>query len=346
MLFRGVYQGVWSVVFATIPSCMDCLSISSSCFFPGCMVESELMRFLVDCENIIAGAFFTTYEAIKYTLTNAPTTCPHPEKNRLPFTHTLPQPIIHSIASSSAEMVACFMLTPAEVIKQNAQVVQSKEHLNKDKGHANKMKDNRNKDRVGRNATIQAISQFREKPWRLWSGYTALVGRNLPFTGLTYPIFESTRERLIECRRQRRAQAMHTNVSDAENTNPLVERAVFTGISAGMSGTIVSTITTPIDVVKTRMMLAASDGQQRDDDNRNEKEKKQKHRGSWAVGKEIYHKEGTRGLFRGGAVRAGWTAISLSLYLTMYEGMRFYLEDRRNGKDTKNHEHERGETGI
>lgn len=315
---------------------------------PGCMVETELMRFLVDCKNTIAGAFFTTYEAIKYTLTNASTACPHPEKNRLPFTHTLPQPIIHSIASSSAEMVACFMLTPAEVIKQNAQVVQSKEHLNEDKGHANKMKDNRSKDRVGRNATIQAISQFREKPWRLWSGYTALVGRNLPFTGLTYPIFESTRARLIEYRRQRRAQAAHTDVSDAENANPLVERAVFTGISAGMSGTVVSTITTPIDVVKTRMMLEASDGQQSDNDNRNEKEKKQKqkHRGSWAVGKEIYHKDGMRGLFRGGAVRAGWTAISLSLYLTMYEGMRFYLEDRRNGEDTKNHEHERGETGI
>jgi hypothetical protein len=39
-----------------------------------------------------------------------------------------------------------------------------------------------------------------------------------------------------------------------------------------------------------------------------------------------------RGLFKGGLIRAGWTAIALGLYLSLYEGGRFYLENRRTSK--------------
>ena len=55
-----------------------------------------------------AGAFFTTYEGTKIVLTQ----------------HTpLPTPITHGLASSAGELVSCFILTPAEVLKQNAQMV-------------------------------------------------------------------------------------------------------------------------------------------------------------------------------------------------------------------------------
>jgi hypothetical protein len=52
-------------------------------------------------------------------------------------------------------------------------------------------------------------------------------------------------------------------------------------------------------------------------------------KGTIEVWREIVQKEGMRGLFKGGAIRAGWTAISMSLYLSLYEGGRFYLENRR-----------------
>lgn len=51
-----------------------------------------------------------------------------------------------------------------------------------------------------------------------------------------------------------------------------------------------------------------------------------------SVGRDIYLQEGIKGLFRGGALRAGWTALGLGLYLSAYESGRFYLENRRKGQ--------------
>ncbi|KAF7166843.1 hypothetical protein CNMCM5623_000322 [Aspergillus felis] len=281
-LYGGLYQGVWSVVLSTIPG---------------------------------SGAFFTTYEAVKYTLTNASTHHHIPDNNPLPFTHSLPQPIIHAISSSTAEMVACLMMTPAEVLKQNAQVT----NVNASKGGQD-----------AKSAMTQVIARFKHRPWKLWSGYTALVGRNLPFTGLNFPMFEFFRSHLVEWRKRRKEDGgIQTREWD-----PLVERAALTGMSASMSGMIASVVTTPIDVIKTRMMLSASENNNGRGDR--SAKKKTAGRGTLKVGKEIYRNEGIRGLFKGGAIRAGWTAVSLSMYLSMYEAGRFYLENRRREKDGLN----------
>lgn len=76
-LFRGLYQGVGSVILITIPS---------------------------------SGAFFTTYEAVKSGLSKAN---PIWSGSLL-----IPQPFIHSAASATAELVSCFILTPAEVLNK------------------------------------------------------------------------------------------------------------------------------------------------------------------------------------------------------------------------------------
>lgn len=95
-----------------------------------------------------------------------------------------------------------------------------------------------------------------------------------------------------------------------------------------MSGTVASLVTTPIDVVKTRVMLSATEntgsgaGEEADGT-------KKPAKGTFAVGRKIFFEEGVRGLFKGGAIRAVWTAVGLSLYLSMYEGGRVYLENRR-----------------
>ncbi|KAJ5151952.1 hypothetical protein N7492_010247 [Penicillium capsulatum] len=300
ILFRGLYQGVWSVVFATIPS---------------------------------SGAFFTTYEAVKSSL-HASSTAPNDSRGfythsptfRVPVQHSLPVPIIHGIASSIAEMVACFILTPAEVLKQNAQIVNSQRATAQSSHRA---------DAAVRQGTAmrQVLSRFRYHPWRLWSGYGALVGRNLPATGLQFPMFEYVRARMISWRRRRKAAHAESPGAPgvgrkSEMKEQLIERAGLTGLSAAMAGVVSSFATTPIDVVKTRVMLAASeryaagpDGMQKNEGRRG--------RGTFAVGKDICQNEGVRGLFKGGAIRAGWTAISLSLYLSLYESGRFYLEYRR-----------------
>lgn len=185
----------------------------------------------------------------------------------------------------------------------------------------------------------QVLSKFRRRPWRLWSGYTALVGRNLPTTALQFPLFEYVRSRLIDRRRRQRSTREKKGEPPRKQSDQLVERAGLTGISAAASGTVASTVTTPIDVVKTRVMLSASHADTQTGDGGREpitsgaQQKTMPPKSPIAVGRDIIRHEGIRGLFKGGLIRAGWTAIALGLYLSLYEGGRFYLESRRKERD-------------
>jgi len=188
-MFRGLYQGVGSVILATLPA---------------------------------SGAFFSTYEGVKAALSKV---------------RALPTPLVHSSASALAELVSCAILTPAEVIKQNAQMVSSS-------GSGN-----------GGGATAQTLARFRSNPLALWRGYGALAGRNLPFTALQFPLFENFKAR-IQGWRARRWDAQGRG---KEYKATLFERGCTTAAAAGSAGAIAAVATTPVDVVKTRIMLAAAD---------------------------------------------------------------------------------------
>ncbi|KAL9638085.1 MAG: hypothetical protein Q9164_001784 [Protoblastenia rupestris] len=232
-------------------------------------------------------------------------------------------------SSSTGELVSCLILTPAEVLKQNAQMVT---RSTSPRTSTNKIFDG--------NATIIALKKF-NSPTQLWRGYTALAGRNLPFTAMQFPMFEYLRTR-IHAHRKRRGKA----------TGSLLESGFVTALSAGSAGSVAAVITTPIDVVKTRIMLSAPDhhgseehtklakelkGQGKDPKAELEKAQQQAARGGraggLAVGREILRTEGVKGLFRGGALRGLWTALGSGLYLGVYESGRRYLEERRVGKN-------------
>ncbi|KAG9779492.1 hypothetical protein ABEF93_005080 [Exophiala dermatitidis] len=263
-LFRGLYQGVGPIILITIPS---------------------------------SGAFFTTYEALKFGL-----------KEWVPPNSTIyiPQAAVHSVASGCAELVSCAILTPAEVVKQNAQMLRAGS---------------------SRAASFEVFRHFKKHPTRLWSGYTALAARNLPFTALQFPVFESLKGYFMRKRQQKKG---------GQPVDGIFERARITALSAGIAGSGAAWITTPIDVVKTRIMLAAGSG---DDGPKQDLKAKSSNfllhgvqgqrKSGLTVAREILAGEGVRGLFRGGLLRAGWTAIGSGLYLGCYEGGRFYLESAR-----------------
>lgn len=137
------------------------------------------------------------------------------------------------------------------------------------------------------------------------------------------------------------------------STGTMWETALVTAISASSAGSVAAVITTPIDVVKTRIMLSAADSDQPRGEEQNkvvkeieaqgkdakaEIEKAQQaarggRAGGLAVGREILRTEGVKGLFRGGALRGVWTALGSGLYLGVYESSRKYLEGRRVGAD-------------
>ena len=188
-------------------------------------------------------------------------------------------------------------------------------------------------------ATVQAFRKF-NSPTQLWRGYTALAGRNLPFTAMQFPMFEHLRSSIYAYRKRA-----------GKATGSLWETGIVTAVAAGSAGAVAAVITTPIDVVKTRIMLSAADtGQSRGEDYskvikeiesqgkdaKAEIEKAQQaarggRAGGLAVGKEILKTEGINGLFRGGALRGLWTALGSGLYLGVYESGRRYLEGRRTG---------------
>lgn len=265
-LFRGLYQGIGSIILVTLPA---------------------------------SGAFFTTYEALKYSINEA-----------IPPNSTLfmPAPVVNAVSSGGAELVSCAILTPAEVIKQNAQMVK--------------------REIKGASPTFKVISEFRKNPTRLWSGYTALAGRNLPFTAMQFPVFEYLKGYFLERRKQQ----------TGEKVDGIFERASITAMSAGIAGSGAAWITTPIDVIKTRMMLAAGNADQSAKESKDlgklltEGLASRSSKGIFETAKEVAKTDGLKGFFRGAALRAVWTALGSGLYLGVYEGGRFYLEDSRKAK--------------
>lgn len=254
----------------------------------------------------VAGAFFTTYEAVKSGFNKI-----NPTLNGS-SSPLFPQPLIHSAASSIAELVSCFILTPAEVLKQNAQMIRKPSKGTKPSAV------------LQPSVTMQALKRFK-KPSQLWTGYTALAARNLPFTAMQFPMFEHMKESIKQYRKDK-----------GTYTGSLIETSLTTAVSAGSAGSIAAVITTPIDVVKTRIMLSAT-GEKETSGNAHDHrlEKQDATRGGsktsgLMVGREIFKDQGVKGLFRGGTLRAVWTALGSGLYLGVYETGRVWLSERRD----------------
>lgn len=176
--------------------------------------------------------------------------------------------------------------------------------------------------------TFQTIKTFK-KPSQLFRGYSALAARNLPFTAMQFPMYEHLKK-AIHTKRQQNGTA----------SGSLLEIATVTAISAGAAGSIAAVVTTPVDVIKTHMMLSAST-----EEPDIEKQKKAgltsaikqvaKRSGSIALAKQVVAENGVKGLFRGAMLRAVWTAFGSGLYLGVYESGRIYLGDRRSSNEDK-----------
>jgi solute carrier family 25 S-adenosylmethionine transporter 26 len=180
-------------------------------------------------------------------------------------------------------------------------------------------------------ATLQTLRKFK-RPSQLWRGYTALAARNLPFTAMQFPMFEHLKTTIKQYRKDK-----------GTFTGTLGETAMITAISAGSAGSVAAVITTPVDVVKTRIMLSAA-GETSEKAATEEVDKSRKQgkslkdlaerrggskKSGFVVAQEVYRDSGMRGLFRGGTLRAAWTALGSGLYLGVYESGRVWLGERR-----------------
>lgn len=205
--------------------------------------------------------------------------------------------MVHSVSSGIAELSSCLILTPAEVIKQHAQMIR------KESGS-----------RAQGTTSMRALAMLRDAPEgatrRLWSGYTALAARNLPFTALQFPLFEAVRARVWNALDDGKTRKQAGGIEEGQ---PVLRTVAVNGVSAAVSGSIASGVTTPTDVVKTRMMLLGDEGK--------------KHRTGFQVAMQVYGEKGLAGLFRGWLLRSAWAALGSGLYLGTYEGAKVWLKD-------------------
>ncbi|KAA8565864.1 hypothetical protein MFRU_006g03870 [Monilinia fructicola] len=185
----------------------------------------------------------------------------------------------HMVAASLGEVAACAVRVPTEVVKQRAQAGQYSSSL----------------------LTLKAIlGQYKHigitGVWReLYRGWSVTIMREVPFTIIQFPLWESMKA-------YRKRGSGRDTVS-----------AVESGLMGSLAGAVAAAATTPLDVLKTRMML--------------EKEKKP----TRVLLKEIVARDGPKAFFAGIGPRVMWISIGGAIFLGSYQWA--YNELARESKE-------------
>lgn len=130
------------------------------------------------------------------------------------------------LAASIGEVAACAVRVPTEVVKQRAQASQFKSSWE-----------------ALRNIFVANKGRGVGVVWReLYRGWGVTVMREIPFTVIQFPLWEAAKMWSAERSGRERVTA--------------VESAVF----GSASGAVAAAATTPLDVLKTRLMLAKEVG--------------------------------------------------------------------------------------
>lgn len=187
-------------------------------------------------------------------------------KQHLPIPQNL-APISHALAGATAEVTSCLIRVPTEVIKTRAQTATfGKSPLP---------------------SFIAAQRTFEAEGLRgFYRGFGITVARDLPYTIIELPLYEFLKIRL----------AQYLN---RDQLNPF-EAALCGSLAGGLA----AAVTTPLDVLKTRVMLDMRTDQK-----------------STFIRHfiEIRQNEGLKVLFNGALPRVAWMSIGGAVWLGVYE---------------------------
>lgn len=132
------------------------------------------------------------------------------------------EPVEQMAAASIGEIAACAFRVPTEVVKQRAQALQARSSFGALRG----ILDQRSRIGVG-------------GVWReLYRGWGITVVREVPFTIIQFPLWEALKV-------WRKRTKGSEGITGWES-----------GLAGSISGAIAAGVTTPLDVLKTRLMLA------------------------------------------------------------------------------------------
>ncbi|KAK9453848.1 mitochondrial carrier domain-containing protein [Dipodascopsis uninucleata] len=239
------------------------------------------------------------------------------------YSYGVPETVTHLTAGLLGDLAASVIYVPTEVLKTRLQL----------QGRHNNPHFNSGYNYLGTIDAIQTI--IREEKWSaLFFGYKATLLRDLPFSALQlafYEQFRSTAQKLTGMREIGHVQELLTGAT-----------------AGGLAGVL----TTPMDVIKTRLQtqreelpnsrIPVSEPKAATTESKGEKIvssgqfKLSNGRGPQTVLtsesvlqalRTIYRTEGVNGLFAGVGPRFVWTSIQSSIMLFVYQNILKVLED-------------------
>ncbi|KAI0079510.1 mitochondrial carrier [Panus rudis PR-1116 ss-1] len=190
-------------------------------------------------------------------------------KHNLPISSHL-APITHMLSASAGEVAACLIRVPTEVIKTRTQTSTYGKLAQSSYGAARLVLAN------------EGIRGF-------YRGFGITVMREIPFTSLQFPMYE----------------LMKLQLSKSLGNRPL--HAYEAAVCGSIAGGIAAALTTPLDVLKTRVMLDLRDPNH------------QKLPSLPARFTQIYTNEGLKALFAGVVPRTMWISAGGAVFLGVYE---------------------------
>lgn len=181
----------------------------------------------------------------------------------------------HMISASFGEIAACMVRVPAEVIKQRTQSLQFKSSLESFKY-------------IILNKSGEGIFKG------LYRGWSTTIMREIPFTIIQFPLYEHFKS----------IWAIKENI---DKISPIKG-----ALCGSIAGGIAAAITTPLDVLKTRLMLS-------------------KERISVInLAKNLLKEEGFKVFFSGIGPRTMWISAGGAIFLGVYETVSTFLESNNH----------------
>ncbi|KAL7337668.1 S-adenosylmethionine transporter [Rhodotorula toruloides] len=202
-------------------------------------------------------------------------------------------PVLHMISASLGEVAACMVRVPTEVVKQRSQTGSK-----------------------GTRSWDVAKTVWRGEGLRgFYRGFGSTVAREIPFTCLQFPLYE--RLKLLVTHRTLGPSA---SVSDLPAWQAAACGSIAGGVAAGL--------TTPLDVAKTRIMLA----------NQFPAAPARRPLALLPTLRRIYTHEGASALFAGVVPRVVWISMGGAVFLGVYEKAKAVLRatrtERQEGRGT------------
>lgn len=174
------------------------------------------------------------------------------------------------LAASAGEIAACAVRVPTEVVKQRAQAGQHPSSMSALRAILDQRK----------TAGLSSVARS------LYRGWSITIMREVPFTVIQFPLWESLKR-----------WSVHAYPDGSLSQMPVIQSALL----GSLSGAVAAGLTTPLDVLKTRLMLAKES------------------QSVWRLAARTYQAEGASVFFRGIGPRTMWISIGGAVFLGSYQ---------------------------